>query len=866
MLIRPWLVHQWVAQLSRSAGRTLIIRGPWASAKSDYLVHTAEHYAASLPQPEKGVLLLSGKRLLSNVPRSALDGARWLVEPDGDGDSHDAPASTRPATVPHKRRQPNVPSLQDTWLLAIDDLQHLDEASAHEAVASAARGELSIVATLLAGTHLPEPFRALLRQGSADLVELALLNVEEIRRTAGEILDGEPDEETLDLLFRWTGGRPRWIVPVLDWLAQHGQTAESDTGFHREATPSATDIVGKETFLGFLSELDPQAKQLLGDLASWGPMQLELAVAKFGPGAIKTLLAMRLVDAGLPLRAELTQARATLQLRISGELLVIALRQRALGNEAAARNVDRTEAAQRAQQLFLALDFERAADLEPWAADADAGADAADARDVRSAKLLAELLTGRWDELNLTIASISEEGLAGPFVSQDHRITSVFEAGLECTEVLRIGSRSAAQFLRSARALTAGGHLRAAWQEIEWVLAVTGSEHPAAQEWALFLARSQFLAIALLSADWASARALASTLTARGDRGWRAARGTLFASRALTRMFQGLFADSFVDARQALESLEKYDPFYLSPLAASVGLYAASQLHNGKKPTSKARPRGIGSGDAEPSADHSTPIDFTIEATRLLPKLEPRWWAAPDYPFLDLTLGVLNASEGPAPGAEQWPALSDDLGTPLSQAISLSLAGGVKTKGAMEDALSTGGPSWVDTLVTYKRRLTSARGLTAILDIADEAASRNLLRVQHLAHELALKRGYSAPAIAAARDRIIRIEQEGMARMREDSAAIHLDSLTEREREIASIAAKNHSSAAIASRLGVSVRTVEGHLQRAYQKLGVHTRSQLDNALNSSTISFGKPEAERQLSPSAPDPLNYAPRLLGNTT
>jgi len=51
--------------------------------------------------------------------------------------------------------------------------------------------------------------------------------------------------------------------------------------------------------------------------------------------------------------------------------------------------------------------------------------------------------------------------------------------------------------------------------------------------------------------------------------------------------------------------------------------------------------------------------------------------------------------------------------------------------------------------------------------------------------------------------------------------------LTKREREIAGLAARGLSDAEIADELGVSVRTIESHLHRAYAKLGVTSRQQL---------------------------------------
>jgi DNA-binding NarL/FixJ family response regulator len=60
--------------------------------------------------------------------------------------------------------------------------------------------------------------------------------------------------------------------------------------------------------------------------------------------------------------------------------------------------------------------------------------------------------------------------------------------------------------------------------------------------------------------------------------------------------------------------------------------------------------------------------------------------------------------------------------------------------------------------------------------------------------------------------------------------------LTQRESEIATLAAGGATSKQIASILHLSARTVDNHLQRTYTKLGVTRRTQLATALNSSKI------------------------------
>lgn len=59
-----------------------------------------------------------------------------------------------------------------------------------------------------------------------------------------------------------------------------------------------------------------------------------------------------------------------------------------------------------------------------------------------------------------------------------------------------------------------------------------------------------------------------------------------------------------------------------------------------------------------------------------------------------------------------------------------------------------------------------------------------------------------------------------------DPEKFDLKSLTSREREILVLLGAGLSNKAIAARLYLSVRTVEGHLARLYPRLGVHSRTE----------------------------------------
>lgn len=129
-----------------------------------------------------------------------------------------------------------------------------------------------------------------------------------------------------------------------------------------------------------------------------------------------------------------------------------------------------------------------------------------------------------------------------------------------------------------------------------------------------------------------------------------------------------------------------------------------------------------------------------------------------------------------------------------------------------------------------------AAGDAAGLDAASEGfeALGALLWAAEAANEASLahrRAGETRKAAAAAtRAKALAAMCEGA---RTPALAVGTDTavLTRREREIATLAAQGLSSRDIAEALFVSPRTVENHLQRAYDKLGVRSRADLAEAL-----------------------------------
>jgi DNA-binding CsgD family transcriptional regulator len=153
--------------------------------------------------------------------------------------------------------------------------------------------------------------------------------------------------------------------------------------------------------------------------------------------------------------------------------------------------------------------------------------------------------------------------------------------------------------------------------------------------------------------------------------------------------------------------------------------------------------------------------------------------------------------------------------------------------------LTEGGPSGLDLLreaVTVlepsEARLELARALvdlgSAVRRAGRRSEARSLLR---RGHDLARECGGLALAERAG------VELPATGARPRGQLTTGVDALTPSERRVAAMAADGLSNPQIAQALFVSLKTVETHLGHAYQKLGVHSRSELPDELRA-----GSPE------------------------
>ncbi|KAB1911997.1 LuxR C-terminal-related transcriptional regulator [Micromonospora sp. AMSO31t] len=775
-------------------------------------------------------------------------------------------------------------------VLAIDDAHLLDPPSAALVHLIARSENATVLGTLRNGEQIPLPIRALWTDDLVDLVELGPLGPNETTGLLAAILGGPVDAGSSERLHRLSAGNPL-LLRELVLAASGGNELSKTYGIWKwtgrlELAPSLTDLI--DTRIG---QLTPGVRAVVELVAFGEPLGLQLLEQAVDPADVEVaeergLISMVRDDRRLnvrlahPLYGEVMRRHCPvsrtrrLQATLAGLLERVGKRRRDDLLRVAVWRLDSGTAQDpallldAAAQAFGRYDVPLATRLARAALDGEGGSDAAE--------LLATILmfADRPDEaievLDQVAGAIQDDRRRGRWLtargmvsywglSRESTVEEIAARGAELTDAADQARVRAFEAIMRLHRLDTDTAVR---------LAQAVLDRPAAPMAARELARCTLAHLQAAQGQYvrsatAIARVQAEAACWRGDMPYlqlamELARGTRLALSGDLAGIDAIVADEFADLAGAgdfrlgtgyLAILQAYaarlrgrgDEALKTSLGACAVL-ATSRVYAGLAHAERAQAAAL-RGDGTHAAEAMAEADRTHAPGM-----------AVLYPWLEQARGAVHAAVGDLPAAtKHLTALADRLRADgLAGHELLVLLDLVR----FDQAGASIGPTCTDgDRRTVAQRLTElseqvdgvlpplvARYARATVDgcpddllaVADGFAARELTVYAAEATAMALHRmrGGRPGATGPARERLAEL----LRRCDEVSTpALRLlrPTLSEREWEIARLAADGVTSRTIAERLFLSTRTVENHLQRVYSKLGVAGRAELRAALRS---------------------------------
>ncbi|MFC0850053.1 LuxR C-terminal-related transcriptional regulator [Streptomyces noboritoensis] len=740
-----------------------------------------------------------------------------------------------------------------TPVLVIDDVHHLDDASAALTLSLAGDGNLRLVVSAQSGLPASDAVVALWKDSYLERFDIAPFGPADTGRLVHALMEGAAAHPTVDLLYQWTGGNPLFLTE----LVRHGRATRrlvSAGGLWWWRGPLSVPPRLAELFERELRGLDPRHQDALAAVALGEPLSLPVLEA-VAPDVVESL-----EEQGLLCTVE-----------IGGQILV-RLGQPMLG--AALRH--RLPRLRRRRLAAALLDACTPSGPDPvtrarWQLDAHGPVD--------SALLIraAETVCRQDPELACRFARRALERSSAAAVPLAHALVELGDTAQarKVLERTREAATTPSGRLRLATALAA----HRCWADRdpagaadELVALRAGATAPSAQA-----ALDGVHALVLLFGGRTGAAArLAERVLHQASHGpgVAAARLALAASLALT----GRTADAATLAEDP--SPDRALPSYLPDLAPSLRAFAqlwpASDLRRpiGRRPVQGLPPGGEGAllgGYLQWVRGLRTDAMARLREAVVQQAGGPRLFLTEASSWLAICL----AEEQRPDCAEQAiaPCWADRVAVVPGQvhraaaviaAARGDTAGAAVSMRAAVDAAREAGcwaveaeyltyaawlgpagppPAVLDRLAEVVRHVDAPRlvtGAEAVLALARGAGTELL---DHAVRLDAL--GLSTQAWRLAERAAATLQQQGgsrrgdavvlVGRLRERLGVAPPPAqpvaLTTREVEIASLAAGGLSDRAISHRLAVSVRTVESHLTRIYRKLGVHSRRDLPPVL-----------------------------------
>ncbi|MFD2764395.1 LuxR C-terminal-related transcriptional regulator [Micromonospora eburnea] len=772
-------------------------------------------------------------------------------------------------------------------VLAIDDVHLLDPPSAALVHLIARAENATVIGTLRDGEQIPLPIRALWTDDLMNLVELGPLSSAETTGLLAAIVGGPVDAMSAERLFRLSAGNPLLLRELV--LAASGGDELSDTyGVWKwtgrlELAPSLTDLI--DTRIG---QLTPGVRSVVELVAFGEPLGLQLLEKAVDPADVEAAEERALISLvhddrrwnvrlAHPLYGEVIRRQCPvsrtrrLKAALAGLLEQVGARRRDDLLRVAVWRLDSGTAQDAAlllgaaAQAFGRYDVPLATRLARAALAADGGPGAAE--------LLATILMfgDRPEEAMQVLDSVAGEVRDGPRHSRwltvrgmvsywglcrESTVEEIAARGDELTDPADQARVRAFEAIMRLHRLDTGAALR---------LAQAVLDRPAAPTAARELARCTIAHLHAAQGRYRRSANAIARVQAEAAR-WRGAmpylqlamelaRGTRLALSGDLAGIDAIVADEFADLAGAgdfrlgtgyLAILQAYaarlrgrgDEALRTSLGACAVL-ATSRVYAGLAHAERAQAAAL-RGDARHAAEAMAEAD-RIHAPGM----------AVLYPWLEQARGAVHAVAGDlATATKHLCALADRLRDDglaghellvLLDLVRLDRAtapvgptcsdGGRRTVAQRLAELSERVDGPLPPLVARYARAAVEDSPADLLAVADDLAARDLTVYAAEATAMALHRmrgraGATGPARERLAALLCRCDQV-------DTPALRLlrPTLSEREWEIARLAADGETSRAIAERLYLSTRTVENHLQRVYAKLGVAGRGELRTAL-----------------------------------
>jgi DNA-binding NarL/FixJ family response regulator len=766
--------------------------------------------------------------------------------------------------------------------LLVDDAHLLDPASATLVQQLVASREATVVVTVRTGEPVPDAIVALWKDHGCEYLELQPLSAEETGSLVEALVGGEVDGQTKHRLWQASRGLPLVARElVLDGLERRRLVARD--GLWRWRGPLRVqgrllELIGAR--IGQLDDPDRELLELvaLGEPLGWSlldPQEAVAAEALIRRGVLTAdrdgrRLELRLAHPlfGEAVRADMPLSRVTaLQGRLADAFEASGMRRSGDLLRSAVWRLEAGGSSQSDLLLRAALAAERSLDsvlaerLARAAVDAGGGVLA----ELSAARAL--ISQGRFDEADAMLSS-----LAARARSEEERVW----AALARARNLLVGlgrSADAEEAVVSEQRRISDPSLRRELELVRsWVLSRTGRSGEAASAALALVDAAEDRDFQLRAAGigahalvWAGrvddALALVDRWQAyadeKGDRApllpaqFHAARGLalihsgrlveaeIVASEAYARfvgdrtteatalmavgcgiiaLLRGRPRTAWRWARESSDFLSETDPSGSLPLALALGAQALGQAGD----ASGARRAAVAAEDAR------HPGEWLLDADVLL----ARAWAA--------------AAEGALTEARRLALTAADMAEERHAALAVRAA---------HDLLRLGDPAAAALRLVRLRAEVQGSLASVCADHAEAVHAGDAGRIEKAASALAelgallwaaeaesaaasahREAGREASARAAAARAALLLEHCEGARTPALASAGPVEKLTQREREIAAMAASGASNREIATRLVVSVRTVENHLQHAYTKLGVSSRNELPRLLGHTPI------------------------------